>query len=815
MIQLIALRPQSGTAPGKKAKNFHRFTRPKIVAKNLADLFENIESYLAKLPADERWNIFYTVADCHPDKIRDFQKQEILAFDVDGVDHTRALDYVPVVASVLGIPDDQLTVVNSGNGLHFLVQLASPLKKTDISELQPHYKEIIEKMGRGLEEKNLPGKFDMIFDTGRILRVPFSINKKFKNGEWVTKQSSTLQVDFTAHTLDLKKLSGLPDVQPDDHIPEPEFRMMFGVTDDDAIMSGCEFLKWVVESPREVREPQGYAALSILARMKGGGAAGRELAKSIAKTWTDSSSIRQWDLDEKIDKALQASGPRTCKNINLISDKCKTCPYNGEVKSPIGIVGPDFIRTESTGFYTVLIGGNGSVQRIPNYDDLLKAFEKEFKYFFQPQGKIVWGYTGTHYREITESEIKAFAEQKFDPAPKENMRQEFLAKVRANNLRTSEECQDFWASSTGLVNLKNGVLDLKTKELKPHSEEYGFRYVLPYEYQPTARAPRFEQFLDEITLGKKHFRDVILDAMGAVLLPGYSQHNAGFWWFQGTGWNGKSALLNTLRELYGGTHNVITMDAPSLEGDAGRFRMADLDGKLLCILEEVNEKKLGSRLLGVLKNITAGGFVQVERKGRDPYQMVSTAKFIMTANAAPVLEDTSDAIARRMIPVPFRLNLMDEKCPVKHDPALEFKLKAELPGIFVLALQSAHRLLERHHLLNPKESREIFEEIRRSSDSVRDWAMDNLDATGCMDHKVPAKELYDAYVSSGVDYPVSTQSFGRRLRDMYGEKVNSRNGRLGSQVIKFWHGLRLKNASGAAARGPDSDAPSGADQLTF
>ena len=45
-----------------------------------------------------------------------------------------------------------------------------------------------------------------------------------------------------------------------------------------------------------------------------------------------------------------------------------------------------------------------------------------------------------------------------------------------------------WDESTGLLPLLNGVLDLKTKKLLPHSPSNRLTWCLPYEYNPLAKS---------------------------------------------------------------------------------------------------------------------------------------------------------------------------------------------------------------------------------------------------------------------------------------------------------------------------------------
>ena len=49
--------------------------------------------------------------------------------------------------------------------------------------------------------------------------------------------------------------------------------------------------------------------------------------------------------------------------------------------------------------------------------------------------------------------------------------------------------------ATNFINLKNGLLDLETFELRPHNKIYASLVQLPFDYDPEAECPRFHKFL--------------------------------------------------------------------------------------------------------------------------------------------------------------------------------------------------------------------------------------------------------------------------------------------------------------------------------
>jgi len=61
---------------------------------------------------------------------------------------------------------------------------------------------------------------------------------------------------------------------------------------------------------------------------------------------------------------------------------------------------------------------------------------------------------------------------------------------RSTYVRRSEFDKDLW-----IINVKNGLLDLRTLELKPHSPEYYSMIQIPVEWDPNAYCPIWDKFI--------------------------------------------------------------------------------------------------------------------------------------------------------------------------------------------------------------------------------------------------------------------------------------------------------------------------------
>jgi len=101
------------------------------------------------------------------------------------------------------------------------------------------------------------------------------------------------------------------------------------------IESRCKFMAHVRADAAHLPEPEWYAGLSIVARCKGGD----DLAHELSKPYTGYSYD---EAEAKYQRAKTESGPRTCREIRMLSKACAGCPL--QVTSPV-VLGKSETRT--------------------------------------------------------------------------------------------------------------------------------------------------------------------------------------------------------------------------------------------------------------------------------------------------------------------------------------------------------------------------------------------------------------------------------------------------------------------------------------
>ena len=126
-IQILSLR-EFTNEDGRLIKHDRKHFKAGWRAGSVKELFDNYDSYLAAIPENERWNIYYTACRCKEEKGRIFVDQDIIPIDIDGIDRNHLDEYIEIVGRVLGIDLEKVGIVDSGNGLQFIILLNTPIQ---------------------------------------------------------------------------------------------------------------------------------------------------------------------------------------------------------------------------------------------------------------------------------------------------------------------------------------------------------------------------------------------------------------------------------------------------------------------------------------------------------------------------------------------------------------------------------------------------------------------------------------------------------------------------------------------------------------
>jgi len=247
-----------------------------------------------------------------------------------------------------------------------------------------------------------------------------------------------------------------------------------------------------------------------------------------------------------------------------------------------------------------------------------------------------------------------------------------------------------------------------------------------------------------------------------------------------SGANGKSTLINVMREILG-DYLVTTRVETFLEKPAGGIPndLAALAGARVVTCSEPKE---GAELdVGLIKLVTGGDPVSARFLNREFFSFVPNFALWYVANHKPKISDAGYAAWRRVMLIPFEVTIPEHE----RDPHLGAKLRAEAPGILRWMLDGlkAYRL---HGLNPPAPIREANASYREESDLLGAFIEECLESE--IGTTTATGDLYAVYRDWCADQglrPVTQIVLGRKLGDRGWRQLNSRrNGRL-------WDGMKL------------------------
>jgi putative DNA primase/helicase len=342
-----------------------------------------------------------------------------------------------------------------------------------------------------------------------------------------------------------------------------------------------------------------------------------------------------------------------------------------------------------------------------------------------------------------------------------------------------------------LINLENGVYDLQKGELLPHDPTYMFTHRLPLLYDPEAKCPRIEKFLQEIQPDETH-RKGLLELVGYCLYRSYLIAIA--WMLVGDGANGKSTFINLLKKFLGSS-NTVSIGLHDLEEN--RFAKAALYDKHANLYPDLPNRALYQT--GTFKMLTGGDPLTAEKKFRDQFNFVNHAKMVFSTNQVPrAPADDSNAFHRRWIIINFLATFIGNAA----DPKILERLttQEEMSGLLNLALRALKELLSRGQFINDKDTDSKREQYIRLSDPVRSFVMDCIDASH--DDFISKDEVYQTFCDycRSHNYPsLAKVTFDKRFRSEV--SVQDYRPEVGEIRVHAWKGIKLRSGGEVADDG--------------
>lgn len=316
-------------------------------------------------------------------------------------------------------------------------------------------------------------------------------------------------------------------------------------------------------------------------------------------------------------------------------------------------------------------------------------------FFLESHGEkpLLFLYSGGRYQQISDNKFKSVIKRPVETFSKDLVRTRDIDEVfkllaTDGNTRKVSELDD----NEELINFQNGLLNVRTLELIPHTPDIISTIQIPCNWNTAAagKAPVFTRYLNTLT-DDKDAKDafqsklLLLEYLGFVIsnVKGYRAKKSLF--LCGAGDTGKSQFLE-LAALLVGEENYFSLEMNELEE---RFGTSKLWRKRLVGSPDISFTPLTE--LKIYKKLTGGDRISFEHKGKDAFTDRFNGLLIFCGNTMPRFGgDKGDHVYRRMIVLTCN-NVIPEE---QQDGTIVEKMYAEREAIVYDAVCAFRRIAE-------------------------------------------------------------------------------------------------------------------------
>ncbi len=337
-------------------------------------------------------------------------------------------------------------------------------------------------------------------------------------------------------------------------------------------------------------------------------------------------------------------------------------------------------------------------------------------------------------------------------------------------------------SNPWLFNVANGTVDLRTADLREHDRNDLITQISDIEWSDAATCPTWNAFLESSMGGQRDLVGYLQRLVGYSLTGTTREHVLAF--FYGTGQNGKSTFMQTIRTVCGEYACAAPRDL-LFEDKHGRRHpeeLARLYGKRVAICAEIGEYNSFDE--AKVKDLTGGDVVSCRRMRENSWDLTPTHTLFISGNHKPQVKGDDLGIWRRIRLVPWTVTV------AQIDKELPEKLRQELPGILRWAVLGCIEWQEQG-LVEPAAVLAATNDYRSESDVLGEflstWVV--FEEDGRVSRK-SLRERYEEWCKDAGHLPLGARKVGQRLRERGVAHVSVRDG---LRVTDGWKGCRLRN----------------------
>lgn len=324
---------------------------------------------------------------------------------------------------------------------------------------------------------------------------------------------------------------------------------------------------------------------------------------------------------------------------------------------------------------------------------------------------------------------------------------------RCSKMVTIKNCADIFKKLKGMylnwdlmdyqqspyINLENGVFDLSTKELLPHSTDYRLHKIMGYAYDPAATCPTFDTMLETL-FPDEAVRKEMLKAFGLCLAKEQLPAKKALFLLVGEKDTGKTTLVNIVNSVLGeygkSIDNSVLMRRQTTKSNVGP-ELLELRDTLFISTSEVSQD---ARLDGAKVKAMTGNTIISTRNLYDRKMITFSVVglIFIDSNYKPFL-DNDDALWGRLKIFPFTQVITSK------DKTLQKKLEAEKSGIFNRLLEGLQMVLDEGEIIECPAMLAAKEQYKTEMTVTEQFISDCLIMSDTETDRVPTTRVFEAY----------------------------------------------------------------------
>lgn len=306
---------------------------------------------------------------------------------------------------------------------------------------------------------------------------------------------------------------------------------------------------------------------------------------------------------------------------------------------------------------------------------------------------------------------------------------------------------------------KKGLVDA------PNAPENYATTSLPFDYDPEAKAPRFQKMLNELFAkdsaeDREAKKKALAQFYGACLF-GLGPKFERCFILSGSGANGKSTFMEIMQDtLFQKTSKSVAPDKWDHE-----YYIASLHGARLNTVSEIPSSEVF--VSEKFKQVITGDEQTGRHPGEKPFSFRPMAGHVFSANEMPQTGDVTEGFWRRFVVIPFTQKF-DGKGGGR-DAVKNPIIENEAPGIVNWAIEGVLDLRRRGGYTEPESHTAAMKEWKKNADVALHFKDSCCEDAKGPDNWTSVADLYASYRLWAHDSghrQMSAMTFGRRLTQL-------------------------------------------------